>query len=409
MIRLILLAVSLLFALPAAAQSRAETERAFARWLAGPVTADARAAGISAATLAAAFAGLTLDWDLPDLAPPGAKPAEAPQRQAEFSDPARYFDEAKLARLAAIGRTKRAAWKKTLAAIEKRYGVPAEIVVAVWGRESGFGTAKMPEPLIRALATEAFMGARKGSFYPELLAALRILEEDHVPLEELRGSWAGAMGQPQFLPSKYLTHAVDFDGDGRRDIWRSVPDSLASIAHYLAGHGWVRGARWGVEVAVPATVSCTLEGPETGMKPADWRGMGIGLAGGGALRPDEPGATAHLLGPAGTTGPRFLVSENFYVLKRYNESDLYALFIGHLADRIAGRDGGFRTPWATPPHLTRAAVRGMQQRLEAQGHDVGGADGLVGYKTRIAIGLAEERAGRPATCWPSERFVEGLR
>ena len=410
MLRFILLAfAALVAAAPVSAQSRAETERAFRTWLERTVTPDARARGVSARTLATAFDGLTLDWDLPDLAPPGAKPRrEEPQRQAEFSNPARYFDEKKVAQLASIGRSKMKEWGKTLTAIERRYGVPAEIVVAVWGRESGFGTAKMPHPAIRALATEAFMGARKESFYPELLAALQILEEDHISFSELRSSWAGAMGQPQFLPSKFLTHAVDFDGDGKRDIWKSAPDSLASIANYLKLHGWVEGAHWGVEAAVPKGVSCTLEGPENGLAPSAWSEMGVTRIGGRALRGSEPGPKAHLLGPAGTNGPRFIVSENFYVLKRYNESDLYALFIGHVADRIAG-SGAFSAEWGPAPKLTRGDVRAMQKRLEAMGYDVGGADGLVGYKTRIAIGLVEESRGERATCWPSPAFVEALR
>ncbi|MCX5578093.1 lytic murein transglycosylase [Kaistia terrae] len=410
--RILLCLCLLLFAAsPAFAQTanQARVEKQFQSWLATTVRADAQKRGISRQTLDAAFGGLTLDWSLPDLAPPGApKKREEPQRQAEFSGPARYFNEAKVAGLANSGRTLMAKWSKTLAKIEKTYGVPASIVVAIWGRESGYGAAKMPYPAVRALATEAFMGARKANFYPEFLAALQIVDDDHIGLNEMRSSWAGALGQPQFLPSKYLTLAVDFDGDGKRDIWNSVPDSLASIANYLRQNGWQPGVGWGVEVEVPESVSCRLEGPEQGKPLAAWQAMGVRPVGGGKLAGRTPDRIGHLLMPAGRHGPAFIVSGNFYVLKTYNESDLYALFIGHLADRLRGA-GPIANAWGDVGGFTRSDVRAMQQRLEKRGVDVGSADGLVGFKSRIAIGAWEEANGRSATCFPDAGMLRSIR
>lgn len=392
----------------AGAASRQATEQQFQKWLATTVAADAAQRGISPATLRGAFSGLTLDWSLPDLAPPGETGKEAPQRQAEFSGPARYFNEQKVAQLAQAGSARMKQWGKTLTAIEKRYGVPAPIIVAIWGRESGYGAAKLPYPAIRALATEAFMGARKQSFYGELLAALEILQGDHISQDEMKSSWAGALGQPQFLPSKYLTTAVDFDRDGKRDIWNSVPDVLASIANYLRENGWQPGVGWGTEVILPANVSCSLEGPEQGRPLAEWQAMGVRTVDGGPIAGRNPKLTGHLMMPAGRLGPAFIVSKNFYILKTYNESDLYALFIGHLADRMRGGDA-IRQPWADIDSFQRSDVRRMQQRLEARGVDVGTADGLVGFKSRIAIGQWQAANGRAATCFPDAGLLKAIR
>lgn len=402
-------AAMLAFAGAASAQSQGAVEASFQQWLAAKVVPDAKKAGVSQGTLNAALAGLTLDWKLPDLAPPGApKGREEPQRQAEFSGPARYFNEAKLAGLTTAGRARTQQWSKTLAAIEKRYGVPASILVAIWGRESGYGAAKIPYPAIRTLATEAFMGARKASFYPELIAALQILEGDHIPLSEMRSSWAGALGQPQFMPTKYLTTAVDFDGDGRRDIWESVPDVLASIANYLKQNGWEPGVGWGVEVVLPAGVACSLEGPDQGKPLAQWEAMGIRTVDGKPLAGRNGKRIGHLMMPAGRHGPAFIVSKNFYILKTYNNSDLYALFIGHLGDRIRG-GGAIRGTWDDVGGFKRSDVRAMQERLTARGVDVGNVDGLVGYKTRIAIGEWQQANGRADTCFPDAALLKAIR
>jgi len=391
-----------LWAEPAAASSRPQLESAFRAWLGGQVWRDAQAKGVSRAVFDRAFEGVTLDWSLPDLEPPGAPRASEPQRQPEFRSPGAYFAENGIARLVGTGRGLLARYAAMLDAVERRYGVPRAIVVAIWGRESGFGRVAMPHSAIRALSTEAFMGRRKAFFYPELIAALQILQEGHVPPAALRSSWAGAMGQPQFLPSKFLAHAVDFDGDGRRDIWGSVPDSLASIASFLKGHGWRAGLAWGEEVTAPPALSCTLEGPDKGRPRREWERLGIRTIGGAPLgRGDEKG---HLLMPAGRFGPAFLVSENFYVLKKYNESDLYALFIGHVADRFR-QDAPFKGRWNPVEDLLRSDIAAMQKALEAKGHDVGGADGLVGFATRVAVGRWQAAQGSRETCFPSADLV----
>ncbi|HWJ74490.1 MAG TPA: lytic murein transglycosylase [Kaistia sp.] len=396
-------------ALPAHAQSRNATEIAFQKWLSETVTPAAEKRGVSPSTLQRAFAGLKLDWTLPDLAPPGQPGREEPQRQAEFQGPARYFDEGKVKSLAQGGRSRFKTWSRTLAEVETRYGVSPSIVLAIWGRESGYGAAKLPYSAIRTLATESFMGARKDSFYPELLAALEILEGDHIALEQMKSSWAGALGQPQFLPSKYLTTAVDFDKNGRRDIWNSVPDTLGSIANYLKQNGWQPGVGWGFEVSLPPEIACSLEGPDQGKPMSDWLAMGIRNADGSTINARTPKQIMHLLMPAGRYGPAFLVSDNFYVLKSYNESDLYALFIGHLADRIRSNAGPFLGRWADVGGFKRSDVRSMQQRLEARGVDVGSADGLVGYKTRIAVGAWQASKGVPPTCFPDAALLKQIR
>jgi lytic murein transglycosylase len=250
------------------------------------------------------------------------------------------------------------------------------------------------------------MGRRRALYYPELLAALVILEQDHFSGETLLSSWAGAMGQPQLLPSKFLRYAVDADGDGRRDVWNSVPDSLASIANYLREHGWKPDLPWGFEVSLPQGVSCTLEGPRQGKPMQEWLRLGAVPAG---KAPDwSGGANAFLVMPAGRLGPAFLVSENFYVLKQYNESDLYALFIGHLADRMRGAST-FAGRWRPVDTLRRGHIQAMQERLKGQGYDVGKVDGLVGFATRTAIGQWQAKGSRTETCFPDAVLIEAIR
>lgn len=407
LLRLLALLLALAASAPALAASKAAVEAEFRGWLEAVVWPQAQAKGVSRATFDAALGKASLDWSLPDLVPPGETPKGA-NWQAEFSSPARYFAEEKLAPLVAGGRKLIGTWGKTLAAVEARYGVPKEIVVAIWGRESAFGRAKLPKAAVPTLATMAFMGARKAMFVPELVAALQIVEGDHIPLAEMKSSLAGALGEPQFLPSKYLAYAVDFDGDGRRDIWASVPDTLASIANYLKAHGWVAGAPWGVEAVVPEGVACALEGPEQGHPLSAWAKAGVTRVGGGAL-PGSAGDERFLMMPAGRLGPAFVVSRNFYVLKTYNESDLYALFIGHLADRLAGGGAGFSRGWATVSGFNRGEVRAMQQRMVKAGYDVGEVDGFVGFKTRTAIGAWQAKRGLAATCYPDAALIEAIR
>ncbi|MGF9693883.1 lytic murein transglycosylase [Rhizobium sp. 0TCS1.26] len=393
-----------------AAPSKSEVEAQFRTWLTREIGPEAQKAGVSAATISGALNGIKLYWDLPDLVPPGTTPPkERDQSQAEFSSPGAYFSEQRLQGLAASGRTLAATHAATLRKIEQAYGVPGAIVLAVWGRESGYGRAKLPYPAIDVLATKAFMSTRKEMFRTELIDALRIIQHGDITAGRMMGSWAGALGQPQFMPSSYAKYAVDFDGDGRADIWDSVPDTLASIAHYLALKGWQRGRDWGFEVTIPARLSCAQEGPDLAKPLSAWAATGIERVGGKAFPAHEAKADGMMLVPAGRHGPEFLVTPNFYVLKEYNNSDLYALFIGNLADRIAHGAGSFQGQWGAVGKMLRSDVQSMQKALQAKGYDVGKADGLAGFKTRRSLGDWQAKNGLAATCFPDESLKAKLR
>jgi lytic murein transglycosylase len=389
-----------------AATDRAAVEKQFQAWLAAEMWPLAKAANVGRATFDRAFAGVTLDWTMPDLQPPGTPPAPPKiEWQAEFSAPGAYFDQRRLSALAAAGRDRLGQWSKTLAAVTRRTGVPAAIIVAIWAKESGFGAATMPKPAMSALATEAFMGRRAAFFRDELIAALVILQNGDIAADSMRSSVAGALGQPQFMPSQFLKYAEDFDGDGHRNIWTSASDSLASIGSYLKGEGWVAERGWGVEVKVRVSISCALDGPEQGKPAAEWAALGITRADGSRLPRDK--GLSYLVMPAGRYGPAFLVTDNFYVLKRYNNSDLYALYVGHLADRFTS-DRPFAGTWKPVGKFSRGEVKGMQDELVAEGYDVGNADGLVGFKTRIAIGLWQAKRGQAQTCFPDAKLIRGI-
>jgi lytic murein transglycosylase len=392
---------------PSASGGAAPIDEQFRTWLATDLWPEAKARGVSKATFDAAFAGVRPNLDLPDLVLPGAAPATPKkQHQAEFGSPGAYFE--KLPAVTAGGRARAGQYASALAAIEERTGVPGPVVLAIWGRESGFGAAKIPYDAFEVLGTKAFLATRKDMFREEVLAALLMVEEGKATRRAMRSSWAGALGQPQFLPTSFLKHAVDFDGDGRADIWASPTDSLASIAAYLADYGWQRGRDWGFEVTVPATVSCALEGPDRGKRIIDWAKMGIRRVNGRPFPAEQALAQGFLLMPAGRHGPAFVVTKNFYVLKEYNESDLYALFIGHAADRIAFGDKGFSAPWGKVGGLYRSDVAALQRGLEKLGYDVGSADGLPGFKTRRSIGDWQTKNGREPTCFPDKALVGEL-
>ena len=398
-----------LTALPLLAASKADTEAQFRQWLQTDLWPEAQKSGISAPSFKAAFADVKLNWDLPDLVAPGTKPpSEQKQSQAEFSSPGAYFSEQRLQGLAATGRSLAKENAATLRKIEKTYGVPGPIVVAIWGRESGFGRAKIPHPIMDVLATKAFMSTRGDLFRRELIAALHILDSGDVREAEMKGSWAGAMGQPQFLPTSFLKYAVDFDGDGRRDIWTSTPDTLASIANYLAKKGWQRGRDWGFEVSIPKNVSCAQEGPDLAKPIAKWAATGITRISGKAFPSGESKADGMMLVPAGRHGPEFIVTPNFYVIKEYNNSDLYALFIGNLADRISTGGGAFKGQFGNVGKMLRSDVLKMQKTLEAKGYDIGKADGLPGFKTRRSIGRWQAEQGMSPTCYPQENLIGKL-
>jgi len=408
MLRLLAAILFIVFSFPAFAASQAAVEQQFRGWIEETIWPAAQSNGISRKNFERAFDGVKINWKLPDLTPPGEKPKKKKkQSQAEFSSPGPYFDEKRLATLANNGRAYAKTHARLLKQIEKKYGVPGSVVVAIWGRETGYGRAKITASEMDVLATMAFMGDRKDLFMKELMAALDMVEQGIDP-ERMKGSWAGAMGQPQFMPSSYLKYAVDFDGDGDKDIWNSVPDALGSIANYLVAKGWQKNRSWGYEVTIPPGVSCAQEGSDLAQSIRNWQGLGISRISGKDFPSGELKASGMMLVPAGRHGPEFIVTPNFYVIKEYNNSDLYALFIGNLADRIATGSGAFDGKWGKVGHMLRSDVEHMQKKLEKMGNDVGKVDGLPGYKTRRSIGRWQEANGMSPTCYPEEDMLGKL-
>ncbi len=378
------------------------TQAQFQFWLL-ELWPQAKSNGISRRTFDLAFNNVTLNWKLPDLAPPGRKaPEKAKRRQAEFGSPGRYFRDRQFNALVRRGRQLKKKWARTLKKIERRYGVPQNILLALWGRETAFGAAKIPYDTVRSLATLSFMGRRKAFFQPELMGVLKILEQGHISRRNLKSSWAGAMGQTQMLPRKFLQYAVDFDGDGRKNIWTSVPDALATTANFLMQQGWNKKLSWGYEINLQARVDCTLEGPHRMQAIANWANGGLDRSLGRKFSAGQLQAKGSLLLPAGLYGPGFIVTQNFYVLKKYNESDLYALFIGHLADRIS-TNKPFAGKWQKVPTYTRAKVKRLQIVLRREGYNIGKKiDGLIGFRSRVAVGLYQKKYGLKRDCWPGK-------
>jgi len=406
------LILALLIGLPmqVAGQTRAAAEQQFRSWLEQTIWPRAKAKGVKRGTFDAAFAGVKLNWKLPDLVMPGTR-AETPKKQlqAEFGSPGKYFSRGGVNGATSVGRQMAKRHAAALKRAERKTGVPGHIILGIWGRESGYGQVAIPHNVFEVLGTKGFMSTRAAYFTDELVAALQIAQAGHAPGRAMKSSWAGALGQPQFMPSNFLKYAADGDGDGQADIWRSEADTIASIGNYLARHGWVKGRDWGFEVNVPASVSCTLEGPDQGRKISAWEAMGIARVSGRPFPAAERRAEGFLLMPAGRNGPAFIVTPNFYVLKDYNTSDLYALFVGHVGDRIAYGVGDFTGKWGNVGGLYRSDVARMQQALVEQGHDVGGIDGLPGFKTRRSIGRWQEATGRTATCFPETEMRSALR
>jgi lytic murein transglycosylase len=362
--------------------------------------------GVSRATFDAATRGLEPDLALPDLVISG-RPDRQPA-QAEFvQTPAEYLKEQAFDRLAAQGRALATQHRATLAKIEQRFGVPGPIVLAIWARETNYGSAKLPYSAVRALATQAYLGRRKEQFREEFLLALKMLEEGHVTLANMRSSWAGAMGQPQLLPSGFYKYAIDFDGDGKRDIWASVGDVLGTIANHLTELGWQRGMRWAYEVKAPREIDCTIAQPEVKATIGAWLKRGYQPARGARLTDAELAQEASLLMPAGRHGPAFLVTKNYFALKDYNYSDLYVLFVGHLADRIAGAPP-FSEPWGKVAQLQTSALERMQRELTRRGFYSDKIDGKAGMLTRAALGAYQKANGLPLDCWPSQAVLDHM-
>ncbi|MER2250595.1 lytic murein transglycosylase [Methylorubrum podarium] len=382
----LVLALALL-ASPAAAQ-----DGDFSGFVAS-LRSDAAARGISQGTFDAAFAG---------LGGPDPDVVARTRRQGEFSRPVwDYLVGAASGARIVKGQAQGKRLASTLAAIETKTGVPRAIVLAFWGVESDFGASAGSLPTIRALASLAYARHRGSLFRDELLAALQILENGDIAPARMVGSWAGAMGQVQFLPSVYLKEAVDFDGDGRRDIWRSEADSLASIAHYLRSLGWKPGLSWGYEVSLPKDFDLTrYRGPL-----ADFAARGVRRTDG---KPLPAGGEASLFLPGGLGAPVFLITDNFEVIRGYNTSDSYALAVGHLADRLAGGPA-LAAPWPNgAARLDGPGLKRLQAGLAARGLYAGDQDGRAGPKLREAVRQYQIREGLPADGYARPALLERL-
>ena len=285
--------------------------------------------------------------------------------------------------------------------------MPGNIVLAIWARETDYGSYKLPHDALRVLATQAYVGKRAALFQTEFLYALKMIQ-DGTPRADMRSSWGGALGMTQFLPSEFYKLGVDFDGDGRADIFRSVPDALASAAKQLQSKGWQSGERWAYEVRAPQSADCSIGTPDVTMTIGEWLKRGFVPAKGRKLSPKELTLRASLLQPEGSYGPAFLTPKNYFVIKEYNFSDLYVLFVGHLADRIAGATT-FETPWSKSDQLKTKDVEAMQQRLIELGIYKDKIDGKAGMLTRAALGKYQKANGLKVDCWPTAAVLSHMR
>ena len=319
-------------------------------------------------------------------------------QQPEFSRPFGDYMRSSVTEDRALkGRTKRAEIVQ-LPEIEMRFGVPAEILIAIWAQESAFGAFQGDLDVIRSLATLAAEGRRRDWAEAQIFAALTMIRNGEATREQMRGSWAGAMGQTQFIPEAYLSMAVDADGDGKRDIWNSSPDALASAANLLAKGGWRRGEVWAREVTLAPQLDLFMaEGPR--LTPVEWETAGARRADGLPWNDADKVSPAQLVVPAGSEGPAFLLFPNHFTIRKYNNSTAYALAVGLLADRIAGADP-LTVAWPTGLPLSLADRIGAQKGLVALGFDPGAADGVIGAKTRVAI-----RAWQKARMLPADGYL----
>ena len=360
--------------------------------------AKALAKGIQPAVFDSAFKGVTLDNQVIKL----------DGSQAEFTRQIwEYLDTATSATRVTTGREKWQSMEKTLAAIEARYQVDAKVVVSVWGMETNYGSYRGNTSTIAGLATLAFEGRRRDFAEAELIGALQILQAGDVTPERMRGSWAGAMGHTQFMPTSYLQYAQDFNGDGKRDIWSEDPtDALASTAAYLARFGWQHKAPWGVEITLPPGFDYASADQDNRQPVAYWRERGVKTITGQPL-PDF--GDAAILVPAGAHGPVFAIFKNFNVIRRYNNATSYAMAVGHLGDKLAGgRD--FVASWPRDERaLSRSEKVALQQALTAKGFNTQGSDGVIGPNTIKAIRAYQQSQGQVADGYPSAILLAQLK
>lgn len=381
----------------AAVQTATETTLpSFADWRQA-MRSEAIATGIDAALFDRVFAGVT----------PDPAVLKADSSQPEFTRPVwEYLDGAVSSSRIGRGRVLLAQHNTMLQRIEQQYGVEAQILVAIWGLESNFGNNIGSHSVIRSLATLAYDGRRQGFWRAQLLAALQILQNGDVPSDRMIGSWAGAMGQTQFMPTTYNQYAVDFDGDGKRDLWNSSADALASAAHYLQASGWQRGQPWGFEVRLPSDFDYALADPDQRRSLTEWAELGVRpLAPTGAAA----SARASLQLPAGHQGPAFLLLDNFRSILKYNNSTSYALAIGLLADNLL-RSTEIKGQWPRGERqLGRSERVELQELLAQAGFDPGPADGIIGANTRKAIRALQLQLNWPADGYPNTQLLQQLR
>ena len=353
---------------------------------------EAQAKGVTRATFDLAMRGLT----------PDERVIAATRKQPEYGKPVGdYIGALVSTNRLARGETKAREWAKTFDAVEKQFAVERWVLLALWGMETDYGAAKDRWDVFRSLATLDYVGYRRPYFRTELLVAMRIMQDGRIPRAQMLSSWAGAMGQTQFMPSNYVDYAIDFSGDGRADIWNNVPDVLGSTANYLHKGGWRHGLAWGFEVIVPARFDYMRSRGSF----EEWRRLGLRRADG---KPFPAQGGGILFFPSGAKGPGFIVTPNYDVLKEYNNSDAYAIAVGHLADRLAG-GGLFKTRWpADDRPLSREARIALQKKLAALGYKVNDFQGHVDFDLRDNIRQEQARFGMVPDGNPTPALLQRL-
>ncbi|HEY7883681.1 MAG TPA: lytic murein transglycosylase [Cellvibrionaceae bacterium] len=377
--------------------AHALTDEDFDRCIANFST-TARAEGISQSVIDKSLAVASLSPRVLEL------DRQQPEFTTTFAD---YFNTRVNAQRIQQGRKLLAQHRSLLNEIYAQYGVPPQYLVSFWGLETNFGGFFGRMSVLDSLATLACDTRRSTYFTGELMSALRIIDEGSITAERMEGSWAGAMGHVQFMPSVFLQYAVDYDGDGRRDLWGSLPDAMASASNFLKGIGWETGTRWGREVRLPENFPYLQAGLNNRKHLAEWSELGVRQIDGSAL-PVVEGMEASLLVPSGHKGPAFLVYSNFGVIMRWNRSEFYALAVGHLADRINGAGGLYQPPPEDAPRLHRDQVISLQTRLNEKGFDAGEADGILGPATRRAISEFQQDLGMIADGFPGAQVLIAL-
>ncbi|MBR9863267.1 MAG: lytic murein transglycosylase [Rhodobacteraceae bacterium] len=376
----------------------AQTQSGFEQWVRS-FKARALANGISSRTYDRAFRGVKLN----------TRVIASDRKQAEFSREIwDYLDTATSPKRVRNGKAMVRKHKSKLRRIENTYGVEWSVVVAIWGLESSYGENMGDINIIEALATLAYEGRRRKFGEQQLLTALKIIQNGDITPNRMMGSWAGAMGHTQFIPTSYDALAVDFTGDGKRDVWdqRDPSDALASTANYLRRNGWVKGQPWGIEVQLPRGFNYGNASLKVKATPARWTELGVRTMSGGKI--PNYGNAAILL-PAGADGPAFAVFKNFFVIKRYNNANSYAMAVGHLANKING-GGEFVRDWPRGPGALRLPEKlEVQELLLKAGYDIGEADGIIGPKTLDAISDVQRRAGRQPTGKADQDVLKFLR